>query len=147
MNHYLSTVFCDDIRYEIGGKFSLIGVYNGNLIVPAFPVKLPKLCIASTMVISADSPPKMIMLRVWKDEEPIAALNATEEYLQQLANAKTIVPRPSGLLRVNSVLSQVCFEQLEFTKPGFLRVSALTDSGEIRSVGLQVMTQADVPAK
>lgn len=144
MNHYLSTVFCDDIRYEIGSKFSLIGIYSGNLIVPAFPVKLPKLCIAATLVISADNPPKTIILRVLKDEEPIAELNATEGYLKQIASAKTIMPEPSGTQRVHSVRTEICFEQLEFTKPGFLRVSASADSGEIRSVGLQVIAQADL---
>jgi hypothetical protein len=40
-------VFCDDIRHEVGNKFSLMGVYSGGLIVSAasLPTRLPKLAI------------------------------------------------------------------------------------------------------
>lgn len=37
------TIFCDDIRYEVGGKVSYIGTYRGSLIIyDPFPVTLPK---------------------------------------------------------------------------------------------------------
>jgi hypothetical protein len=36
--------FCDDVRQEIGNKFSLMGCYGSDLYVPAFPITLPKLC-------------------------------------------------------------------------------------------------------
>lgn len=35
---------CDDIRPEIGNKRSFVGVYTGNIIVPALPHTFPKLC-------------------------------------------------------------------------------------------------------
>jgi hypothetical protein len=38
MERHLQTIFCDDIRHELGGKLSYIGVYSGRLIVPDFPV-------------------------------------------------------------------------------------------------------------
>ena len=38
------TTFCDDIRYELGGKFSLMSIYcRQDMIVQGFPVQLPKL--------------------------------------------------------------------------------------------------------
>jgi hypothetical protein len=43
---HLQTIFCDDIRHEVGGKLSYIGVYSGRLLVPGFPLSLPKLCVA-----------------------------------------------------------------------------------------------------
>jgi hypothetical protein len=37
------TTFCDDIRHEVDGKFTFIGVYSGSMFVrSAFPVVLPK---------------------------------------------------------------------------------------------------------
>jgi len=40
------SIFCDDVRYEIGGKLSYIGIYTGDLIVMGnFPATLPKFCI------------------------------------------------------------------------------------------------------
>lgn len=40
-------LFCDDIRHEVGNKFSLIGIYAGDMLVFAtrFPVTLPRLAI------------------------------------------------------------------------------------------------------
>ncbi len=42
------TIFCDDLRQEVGNKVSYMGVYQGMMFVPAFPVALPKLCAAVT---------------------------------------------------------------------------------------------------
>lgn len=39
------TIFCDDVRYEVDGKRSYIGVYTGSIIIfDQFPVTLPKFC-------------------------------------------------------------------------------------------------------
>ncbi len=43
------TIFCDDIRHEIGGKISLIGIYQSEIIVREFPITLPKLCMIITI--------------------------------------------------------------------------------------------------
>jgi len=41
------TIFCDDIRPEVGGKFSFMGVYRGIMFVHSdFPVTLPKFGLA-----------------------------------------------------------------------------------------------------
>ena len=42
------SLFCDDIRHELGGKYSLIGLYDGELIFPkptTFPTIIPKFVI------------------------------------------------------------------------------------------------------
>jgi hypothetical protein len=45
------TIFCDDVRQEIGGKISLIGIYSSNLIVHSeFPVTLPKFVMAVSYI-------------------------------------------------------------------------------------------------
>jgi len=39
------TIFCDDIRNEIGGKISMIGCYTGDMLISAVPpVAIPILC-------------------------------------------------------------------------------------------------------
>lgn len=37
-------IVCDDIRQEIGNKLTFVGVYQDQIIVPAFPYTFPKLC-------------------------------------------------------------------------------------------------------
>ncbi|MDU9399028.1 DUF6941 family protein [Pseudomonas sp. zfem003] len=43
-SRFATSLFCDDIRQEVNGKLSLIGVYQGVLYVSAFPATLPKIC-------------------------------------------------------------------------------------------------------
>ena len=54
-----TVVFCDDIRPEIGNKFSFMGVYDTDLNVSSSDpqVTLPKLCAAITLVWKEDAVP------------------------------------------------------------------------------------------
>ena len=39
------TIFCDDIRHEVGGKLTLVGIYTGLMYTTAeFPINLGKFC-------------------------------------------------------------------------------------------------------
>jgi len=38
------TLLCDDIRQEVGGKTSLMGLYDHHIVVPQVPFVLPKVC-------------------------------------------------------------------------------------------------------
>lgn len=40
------TLFCDDVRLEVGNKLSYMGVFQ-NIIVPQLPVWLPKLAVVN----------------------------------------------------------------------------------------------------
>ena len=41
---FLETVYCDDVRSEVGHKLSYMGVYGSNFLVGNFPVAIPKIC-------------------------------------------------------------------------------------------------------
>ena len=43
-NFFGSAIFCDDIRHEVSGKVSLIGIYSGSMILHGgdFPFLIPK---------------------------------------------------------------------------------------------------------
>jgi len=148
MQPFLSTIYCDDVRQEVGGKLSLIGVYNGVMYVQQFPVTLPKLWVVAIFVTSKDEPPKSLKLRVFKDNEPFADLDATPEHLQQLANAREpVVPLPEGSRRVISTQTQVCFAPLILDAPCVLRVTAITETGETRGLSLQVQELSASPSR
>lgn len=147
MQPFLSTIYCDDVRQEVGGKLSLIGVYNGVMYVQQFPVTLPKLWVVATFVASKDEPPKSLKFRVFKNNEPLADLDATPEHLQQLANAREpVVPLPDGSRRVISTQTQICITPLLLDAPCILRVAAITENGETRGLGLQVQELSVSPS-
>ena len=54
-----TAIFCDDIRQEVGGKLSLMGVYHGEMIIGApAPLALPKLGVAICIISDVDDPIK-----------------------------------------------------------------------------------------
>lgn len=139
MTSYLTTTFSDDVRQEIGGKQSLIGVYSGVMFVPEFPITIPKLWLTTTLVTPVERTPKSMKIRVTRNDEIMVELEATPEYLDALKNSKALdIPSPKDVVRVNSAQGQVCFNALNLEGPCVLRVLAITDSGEIRGLGLQV---------
>jgi hypothetical protein len=38
------TMLCDDVRQEVGGKTSIMGLYDHHIVVPQIPCILPKIC-------------------------------------------------------------------------------------------------------
>ena len=60
----VASLFCDDIRPEVGNKLSLMGVYLGGMFVPDFPVVLPKLCVMVTIITPLDQPFKSLGIRL-----------------------------------------------------------------------------------
>lgn len=142
MTPFLSTIYCDDIRQEVGGKLSLMGVYNTVMYVQQFPVSLPKFWVVATFVASKDEPPASLKFRVFMNNEPLADFDATQEHLQQLANAREpVVPLPDGSRKAITTQTQVCFTPLVLDAPCVLRVAAVTEKGETRGLSLQVQQQ------
>lgn len=47
-------IVCDDVRVEVSGKETLVGVYNGVVVIPSFPATMAKLCFR--LPIYADHP-------------------------------------------------------------------------------------------
>ncbi|EPH6960523.1 DUF6941 family protein [Pseudomonas aeruginosa] len=71
MSRYVSTLFCDDIRNEIGGKVSYIGTYASTLYVKKFPATLPKLAIYLKATAPADDPFIKLSVQIMLDDKVI----------------------------------------------------------------------------
>jgi hypothetical protein len=77
-------VFCDDIREEIGGKLTYVGVYKNSLLISAVaPVTLPQLCAAISLRIGPSEKPLTVTVRVLRSdsEEPLCEVKAELEQL------------------------------------------------------------------
>ncbi|MDA8092319.1 MAG: hypothetical protein M0T84_00135 [Betaproteobacteria bacterium] len=55
--------FCDDIRQEVGNKFSLMGCYGDQVIVEKFPIVLPKFCAHIRVFTPIDRPFARLVVR------------------------------------------------------------------------------------
>ncbi len=65
---YLHTVWADDIRYELGNKVSIMGVYANDIVLPGLPASLPKLLCYSTLSIPTGHWPKRVQYRLLMDD-------------------------------------------------------------------------------
>ena len=76
----MHTLWCDDIRQELGNKPSFMGVYVGGLVLPALPTVMAKLCVWITVSSPVQEPVHKLSVRIVRDdglvliEAPEAAL-------------------------------------------------------------------------
>jgi hypothetical protein len=81
---HMTSIFCDDVRMEQGNKLSYMGIYNGRLQLPGFPVVLPKLCVVMSVHCPGSAePPTSLTFNLFKDdillhEIPMEFSSATE---------------------------------------------------------------------
>ncbi len=142
MNRQISTIFCDDIRQEIAGKMSLIGVYGPQLFVPEFPALLPKLCVFVTTSTPYTKPFEKLEVHVFKDDQKLAtatpalpkALPPIPEWVQRREPEQS-----TPMLTVNSIFM---FSPFELAEPCVLRVRAETEGETLRGAGLRVEHKA-----
>jgi len=145
MNPYLETIFCDDIRQEISGKRTLVGVYEHNLLVESFPVTLPKLCLVTRLVVPASTEFERISFEVMKGDESILLAEIPPEIVKNI-KAKESIDVIEGLKgeKVYIYSSQVVFSPIKFEEAIPLKVKARLDDSELKGVGLQIATLPNV---
>lgn len=136
MDRQIQTVFCDDIRHELGGKLSYIGVYSGMLFVPTFPATLSKLCLAMNVLTPAERPFAKLTVRLLKDEDVLVEGTLDDAQL----SAAVDLPADDAIAkdRILALQSIIVFSPFILEGPCTLRVRAETEEGELRGPGLRV---------
>lgn len=144
MKRHVQTIFCDDVRHEVGNKISIIGVYSGGLFVPSFPVTLPKLCLVVKIVTPAEETLKSAVIRVLKDDETLHEVMVDEEQLASTPIPAELSPNIKVPNRAQSVQYILVFSPIHFERPCALRVRVQTESGELKGMGL-LIDQSPIP--
>ncbi len=124
-NRTVIAQFCDDVRQEIGNKFSLMGCYGTDLYVPAFPITLPKLCAFVHVRTDRGHPFERLTLRLVRGDDVLSELVANPEKL----NAGD-TPDWARWISMTGILAVTPFHA---NGPCRLRVVAETESGTIES--------------
>lgn len=132
---HLEVTYCDDIRQEVGGKISLMGIYTGDMYVTGMPLLLPKLCIAINVVTSIDNPIQSLKINIFKEGVTEPMLSTGEIVVPELPRDDNSVWQVAHLMFALSP-----FQIDEETK---LRVIAETESGEIIGRSLKILKTTD----
>ncbi len=78
-DRFVHTLWCDDIRQEVGNKTSFMGVYTGGLVLPSLPALLPRLGIWTWVTTSIDQPFKTLSMQIVRDDgSKLADLEITD---------------------------------------------------------------------
>ena len=129
---FVCAIFCDDIRQEVGNKFSLIGCYGQGLVTKNFPVALPKLCAHVRVYTSSNNPFQKLVIRAKLGQEYIAELdipvdNMDTNILLQDEPSRTVLN------------AHMVFSPLIIVEPTVLRIEVETESGTIQGSTLGIV--------
>ena len=135
---HVMTIFCDDVRQEILGKLTFVGVYAGQLFVPTFPTTLAKLCLAIDVITPARQPLQKVVIRVLKDDDVLTEAEVP---------GANLIPDPAYPLppndddsdnRLQRLQSLFAYAPFPIEKPCRIRVRVQTESEELRGLGLRI---------
>lgn len=144
MTPFAHVIYCDDIRQELGGKQTLVGVYSGTLQVQSFPVILPKLCLALQLLLPAEGLPKDLKIEVLQGDAVIAEGEFPMDDLQAAVaalEAEKGVASPEGDRPMLGV--QFIFSPIRLEGPGTIRPRVRMGEQEIVANGLRIAQVAD----
>jgi hypothetical protein len=143
------TIFCDDIRGEVEGKTSLIGIYDAAMFIHvAFPARLPKFGFHIQIYEPANLEserdfPVEINIYLPGDEEGRPSLSAELPANPEAARselAKKLGEHPTGK---RSLLARITFNwivsPLVLKEPGVIRVFANYKGDSLRCGSLRVI--------
>lgn len=119
--------FCDDIRQEIGNKFSFVGCYQDVMVVQQFPAQLPKLCAHVTVLTPTSKPFERLVIRTKLNEDVVAELEMPVSSLVESFNAKAAITELGRL----SIRAMIVLSPVIVTEPCKLRIEAETEDGII----------------
>jgi hypothetical protein len=140
------TIFCDDIRAEIGGKFSYMGVYGGTMNIHAktFPATLPRLALSIRYRIALDDlrlENVNIKVLLPGDEEGKPTVDAEIPITEVIANMDPPT-LPGDAFR--EFVTNIILAPVTIKEKGRLRVRATGGAGTINLGTLHIDLQ---PAK
>ncbi|MCA3697779.1 hypothetical protein [Aquidulcibacter sp.] len=127
------TFFCDDIRFEMSGKVSLIGIYSAVMLVKEFPTILPQLW-ASIYFLQSPNETRPLSLRL------LLEVNGEDRILQEakIEHPNSLPPGETEGFQMAQMNLQLQMPHFQILEEGRLKVRAYLDDDEIRLGALDI---------
>lgn len=128
-------IVCDDIRLEIGGKASLMGVYQSDILVPAVPFLFPKLCFR-VIFSNVETINKIIISFLAPDKKVIAN--------SEIDSVKPLPPEPIKRGRKTWLTIDLTFAGIKIEKEGIHKLIFKFDGDKSRQeVKINIKKRSD----
>lgn len=128
-------IFADDIRHEVDGKISLIGMYQGGMnIGGSLPALVPQLVITTYINTSIDQPFKEISIDLLLNDQVVQNLSPPPDAVQDMQHS---IPHSSDskMITMMMVLKLQPFNVIE---EGRLFIRAKIDGTVLESNALRI---------
>jgi hypothetical protein len=141
--------FCDDIRNEVSGKMTLVGVYQGQLMVNGdLPAIIPQICALITLRIASPSKPLRPIIKIFRSDqgeplfsfEPEIPASPNEHSIAPMSDAD---PDRINFLQIG-ITAQI--QGFAISEPCALKVRAFIGDDEIRLGTLQILVGPQLSA-
>lgn len=135
-SRHLDVIYCDDIRNEVGNKFSLMGIYTRELTIPKAPLLLPRLCIVVKVVTDINDPFESLVVRVVKikDGKETELLSTGLLPMPLLSD----LPAPDEDTTSMFIQMQFVLSPFQIEEEATLRVKATTEREELLGMALRL---------
>tara|TARA_R110002110_G_scaffold376568_2_gene586669 strand:- start:178878 stop:179309 length:432 start_codon:yes stop_codon:yes gene_type:complete len=128
-------VFCDDVRYEVSNKFSLIGIYQENMVFHANPpVLVPKLCTSFWLLSDIDDPIKHFCARVLLTSSGVDDVELVRYEFAEMPP----LPTDKDDARKSILRGTLAFGPFAIESVGYIEVWCETERDDIRAARLRV---------
>lgn len=146
MNRKFDCLFADDIRNEIGGKHSIIGVYNTVLSLDTAETLIPKLAVSLNCHTDFDHPFKQLFIMIMLDDAVISQNELPAQFLEKSFSENKKMIEDAGVplsTQMYKATANIHLNPLVIKQQAVLKVVVVADGEEI-NVGNLILR---VPAK
>jgi hypothetical protein len=138
-------IFClyaDDIRHEVNGKVSLIGMYQGGMNVAGpLPVQLPKLVVSTYINTPLDQPFQEVSVDLMLNDQVLQNISPPAQSVKDMQDS---VPQFADSHLI-SMLMVLVLQPFNVTEEGRLYVKAHLDGKVLESNALRVRVVDAIP--
>jgi hypothetical protein len=132
---HLYTLFADDLRQEVSGKTTMVGIYQAQMLVSQLPITIPKLAVLMMAITPIEKPFQKLTFVLLKDNELFQSYDISPDVLvppknlsQEDANESHVIEIQMGAIISPLVLEEECI----------LRSQIITEEGIMAGRSLRV---------
>lgn len=139
MKPYGTTVFCDDIRDEVTGKKTYVGVYLQDMVIAGeFPLLIPQFAMAITYLEPLNSPIYPVSVKIFvptpeNESEVVADIQLPVERAENISNQDV-----DPLAQYRAHLLYFKISPFVIPSEGYVKVRAYLNDEEIRLGSLRI---------
>ena len=135
---YLHCLYAEDVRQEVSGQLSVVGMFQGGLRVSEAPTRLPKLAVIANLFVTHK--PASVRLEVYQDDKVLQTVQPPPEFIQAVQ-----AEPDTGLEEGYHMQFVVGFTDFAVPFAARLRVRAIVDEETIDGNALVIQVGEETP--